>query len=199
MLSIRRRNSIALKTIFRNFLSRNVLRLSFERPKLSRRSSTGAACSDFASHSLFMQRRADTEQVPPLRGDVTPRWGLRPPGGGDCRPPVLRCSALRACAARRLDPPGGLAAPRRWRRPPQPTPVYTSGGFGVSGFNPSENGMALTPDRACGLSRRAALRRRALVGQAQSAQPMRGPSAHTFCLGVSFCPLCLPGVRVIFP
>ena len=146
--------------------------------------------------TLYVRATAQAEifhRAPALRGDHAPlglvvprRRGLPSPCPALLSPAGLRCSPPR--------PPGGLAAPRLWRLPPQPNPVYTPGGRGVLGLNLSENGLALTPGRACGLSRRAALRRRALVGQARRAQPMCGPSAHTFCLSCCFAALC-PVVR----
>lgn len=77
-LSIGGRSINDLKTKKHYFLSRNVLRLSFEGSKLSRRSSNHAGCSDFPSLSLFIRASRGTKSAP-ASGDITALRALTTP------------------------------------------------------------------------------------------------------------------------
>lgn len=77
-LSIGGRSINDLKTKKHYFLSRNVLRLSFEGSKLSRRSSNHAGCSDFPSLSLFSRAGRETKSAP-ASGEITALRALTTP------------------------------------------------------------------------------------------------------------------------
>ncbi len=189
MLSIRRRNSIAPKTIFRNFLSRNVLRLSFERPKLSRRSSTGAACSDFASHSLFMRGSRGRKKCPRYAGTSRPAGACGPQAAGTAVP--LSCAAQPfGLALLAASTPRGPSGP-----PPLAAPPATNPGLYLRWARcfSSKSQRVAWRSRQAGPAASAAEPPSGgvpFVGQARSAQPMHGPSAHTFCLFCCLAALC---------
>lgn len=103
-LSIGGRSINDLKTKKHYFLSRNVLRLSFEGSKLSRRSSNHAGCSDFPSLSLFSHASRGTKRAP-ASGDITALRALRTP--------VRRGRAAPSPPYGADSTPGGLAAPQR--------------------------------------------------------------------------------------